>query len=303
VSQKRPHGPQKRHTSFGEGPLEPLSVKLLQAAGVLSVLLVAVVVNSLLNGNGGESPFNPNPVAAAAQRAEEAPGMRMNLRMRVTTESSPPTTITGKGTFNGEDNLAEFAYNAAVNGQQVQFDAILGGDAWYFRYPQLASKLPEGKEWIKLTEFPGQKDLSSPGTASPTDSIEMLRADGTVKRLGQAKVGRVQTTRYRVTMTGPEIAEGLHSQGKDELAEQIESAAAQMTGPARSEVFIAKDGMLRRLRTVTTVLADGKAVTTEIRADLFDFGIHPDIQVPDDSQVLDLGPELEEKLDSLGQPS
>jgi hypothetical protein len=278
-------------------------VKLLQAAGVLSLLLLLVVVNSFLNTSGGESPLNPNPVAAAAQRTAEVPGMRMNMTMRLTTESSPPTTVSGKGTFNGEDDLAEFTYNAAVNGQQLQFDAVMSEDAWYFRYPQFAGKLPEGKEWIKLEGLPGQKDLSTPGAGSPTDSLGMLRAAGTVKRLGPAKVGRVQTTRYQVTMTAPEIAEALHSQGKDELAEQIESAAAQMAGPARSEVFIAKDGMLRRMRIVTTELADGKAVTTEIRADLFDFGIHPDIQVPDDSQVLDFGPELEEKLEGLGQLS
>jgi hypothetical protein len=287
----------------GAEPLGTLSRRLLQVAGVLSVLLVLVVVDSLLNGNGEESLFNPNPVAAAAQRVEEVPGMRMNLTVRVSTESSPLTTISGKGTFNGEDNLAEFAYNAAVDGQQMKFDAVLGGDAWYLRYPQFAGKLPEGKEWIKLTGFPGQKDLSAPGTGSPTESIEMLRASGNVKRLGQAKVGRVQATRYQVTMTAPEIVEALRSQGKDELADQIESGPAQLTGPAHSEVFIAKDGMLRRLRTVTTVLVDGKAVTAEIRADLFDFGIHPDIQIPDDSQVLDLDPELEEKLGALGQAS
>lgn len=267
------------------------------------MLLILVVVNSLLNDNGAESPFNPNPVAAAAQRTAEVPGMRMNMTATVSTESSPPVTIAGKGTFNGEDNLGEFTYDGTVNGQQLEFDAVMSEDAWYFRYPQLAGKLPEGKEWIKLTEFPGQKDLSTPGTASPTDSLGMLRANGTVKRLGRAKVGRVRTTRYRVTMTAPEIIEALRSQGKDELAEQIESGAGQMTGPARSEVFIAKDGMLRRMRMTMTVLAEGKAVTTEVRADLFDFGIHPEIQVPDDSQVLDLSPELEEQLHTLGQPS
>jgi hypothetical protein len=303
VSQSSHPARGNRHTLFGDGPLEPLSRRLLQAAGVLSLLLILVGVNSLLNGNGEESPFNPNPVAAAAQRTEEVPGMRMNLTVQARSESSPPITITGKGTYNGEDNLAEVAYHGVIDGQQMEFDAVLGEDAWYFRYPRFADKMPAGKEWIKLPEFPGQKDLSTPGAASPTDSLGMLRANGTVKRLGQAKIGRVQTTRYRVTMTGPEIAEELRSQGKDELAEQVEGAASQMVGPAHSEVFIAKDGMLRRLRTVTTELAGGKAVTTEVRADLFDFGIHPDIQIPEDSQVLDLGPELEKKLDALGQPS
>jgi len=292
-----------RHSPFGDGPLEPLSRRLLQAAGVLSLLLILVAINSVLHHGGSESPFNPNPVAAAAQRTAEVPGMRMNMTVEVNAESSPPVTIAAKGTFNGEDNLAEFAYHGAVNGKPLDFNAVIGEDAWYFRYPQFADKLPEGKEWIKLTGFPGQKDLSTPGVGSPTESLAMLRATGSVKRLGKAKVGGVQTTRYRVTMTGPEIVQSLRSQGKDELAEELESSAAQIAGPSHSEVFIDAGGMLRRMRITTTVLAEGKAVTTEIRADLFDFGIHPDIQVPDDSQVLDLGPEVEEQLQALGQAS
>lgn len=278
-------------------------MKLLRVAGVLSLLLALVVVNSFVNPSGGESPLNPNPVAAAAQRTEEVPGMRMNLWMRISTESSAPSTITGKGTFNGEDNLAEFTYNAALDGKQMTFDAVMGEDAWYFRYPQFASQMPEGKEWLKLEGFPGQKDMSSPGAGNPDESLGMLRANGGVRKLGRVKIGHTQTTRYRVTMSPEGIVQSLHAQGKDELAEQIEDAQAQIVGPVHAEVFITPGGMLRRMRTVTTVLAEGKPVTTEMRADLFDYGIHPEIQVPDDSQVLDLGPELKEKMEALGQPS
>jgi hypothetical protein len=288
---------------FGDGPLEPLSVKLLQAAGVLSVLLVLVVLNSFLNTSGGESPFNPNPVAAAAQRTEEVPGMRMNMTMTFRSESEPPTTITGHGTYNGEENLAEVTYDAPINGQQMSFDAVMSEDAWYFRYPQLASRMPEGKEWIKLEGFPGQKDISSPGSGNPDESLGMLRATGSVHRLGQVKIGKVETTRYRVTMTPEGIVQALHAQGKDELAEEIEKEQVQFVGPIRAEVFITPGGMMRRMRTVTTVLAEGKPVTTDMRADLFDYGIHPEIKVPDDSQVLEFGPELKEKIEALGQPS
>lgn len=275
-------------------------MKLLQAAGVLSVLLILVVVNSFLNGSGGESPLNPNPVAAAAQRTEEVPGMRMNMTLRVTTESTAPSTITGHGTYNGEDNLAEFTYNAAVNGRQMSFDAVLGEDAWYFRYPQFAGQMPEGKEWIKLEGFPGQKDMSSPGVGNPDESLGMLRANGNVQKLGRAKIGHAQTTRYRVTMSPEGIVQALHDQGKDELAEQLEGAQAQIVGPVHAEVFITPGGMLRRMRTLTTVLAEGKTVTTEIRADLFDYGIHPQIQVPPDSQVLELD---QEQMEAFGQAS
>ncbi|HEX8051251.1 MAG TPA: hypothetical protein VF504_07250, partial [Solirubrobacterales bacterium] len=74
-----------RH-DFRGAELEPLSRRLLQAAGALSLLLILVVVNSLLN-SGSASPFNPNPVAAAAERTQEAPGLRMNITMQLRSES------------------------------------------------------------------------------------------------------------------------------------------------------------------------------------------------------------------------
>jgi len=274
-------------------------VKLLQAAGVLSALLILVVINSLLNSSGNESPFNPNPVAAAAQRTEEVPGMRMNMTMVFRTESSPPTSIAAKGTYNGEDNLAEVSYNAAVEGRQMNFDAILGEDGWYFRFPQYASRMPEGKEWLKLQGFPGQKDMSKPSVGGPGDALKMLRTTGSVERLGTEKIGGVKTTRYRATMTPAGLVEGFRRQGKDELAEQMEQVQARIVGALHAEVFITPGGMLRRMRTEGTEVIDGKRVTTEVRFDFFDYGIKPNIQIPDDSQVYDLGPELEEKLGQL----
>ncbi len=279
------------------GPeLEPLSRRLLQTAGVLSLLLILVVVNSLLN-SGGESPFNPNPVAAAAERTAEVPGMRIEMTMRVESESTAPVTVTGNGVYNGEDNIAEVTYDGIpVEGQRLKAEAILGEDGWYFRYPELVGKMPEGKEWLKLSGFPGQKDLSAPGVANPTESLQMLSGSGAVRRLGTAKVGHSQTTRYRVTQTAAELTETLHAQGKDELAEAVEDASAQIIGPVRSEVFIAQSGVVRRLRVTTTTAGDGKAVTTEMRMDFSDFGIRPNIAIPDDSRVYDITPQFEEQL-------
>jgi hypothetical protein len=181
----------------------------------------------------------------------------------------------------------------------MDFDAILGEDAWYFRYPRFASRLPEGKEWLKLEGFPGQKDASAPGSGSPEESLQMLRSTGAVRRLGQAKVDGVPTTLYRVTMSAAGIEKGLRAEGKDELAEQV--GAAEFVGPVHAEVFVSADGMLRRMRLVMTMVAGGQMVTTTVREDFSDFGIKPTIVVPADSQVYDLSPLLEAKLDESGQ--
>jgi len=283
--------------------LEPLSQRALQAAGVLSLLLILVVLNSLLD-SGGESPFNPNPVAAAAERTAEVPGLRLEMTMTMSTEAGRLVTVTGRGSYTGESNLAEVVYDAASSqGKRLQFDAVLGDSAWYFRYPQLADKMPEGKEWMKLEGLPGQKDMSTPGVVNPDETLQMLRGAGTVRRLGRTKVGHVRTTRYRVTQTPAQIVEVLRAEGKDELAEQFEGAASQLLGPVRFEVFVAPDGMLHRMRMTSTSLSNGERVTAKMRMNFFDFGVEPNIQIPDDSRVYDLSPLLEEKLDALGEAS
>lgn len=224
--------------------------------------------------------------------------MQMNITMRFKSESSPPITVTGHGVYNGGTNLAEATYSGVTDqGQRIDFDAILSEEAWYFRYPQFADRMPDGKEWVKLAGLPGQKDMGAPGVASPDESLGMLRATGSVERLGQAKVGGAETTRYRVLMSADQIAAALRTQGKDELAEQLEQVAPQIIGPVRAEVFVAENGMLRRMRIASTEVSDGKTIAVTMAMDFFDFGIDPAIQVPDDSQVYDLGPLLEEKLD------
>ena len=197
-----------------------------------------------------------------------------------------------------KNNLGQFTYHLTdPQGAPHQFDAVMGEEAFYFRYPQLASKMPEGKEWLKIEGLPGQSEMSQTGN-SPQSSLQMLSAAGSVQRLGQAQVRGVPTTRYRVTMTAAGIIENLRSQGRDELAEAVETN--QMAGPMHGEVFIDHHKMMRRMNLTSTVIADGKNITSEMHVDLFDFGIHPNIQLPADSQVLDLNPE---ELGKLGQSS
>jgi hypothetical protein len=104
-----------------------------------------------------------------------------------------------------------------------------------------------------------------------------------------------------VSQTPTGIVDALHSEGKDELAEQVEHVSSEMVGPMRSEVFIAQDGMLRRMRMELTMSVKGRTVTSNIRMDFFDFGVTPEIQVPDDSRVYDMTPLLEEQLNTQGE--
>jgi len=294
---------QKRHSLFGDAPLEPLSVKLLQAAGALSLLLILVVANSLLGG-GGESPFNPNPVAAAAERTQEASGMRFEMTMRVTSESTAPITAHGEGAYNGETKLAEVAYGGTTSdGPGLSFRAILGDSAWYFHYPKLTSEFPEGKEWIKLEGFPAQSDQAMLGVESPNEMLETVGAAGAVRRRGKVTIRQQPTTRYQLTLPADKVLEVLRAEGKVETAEQLESSPIQLVGPVGIEAFIDRNGILRRVRSISTIAGGGGTATTDMQMDFFAFGVKPDIQVPDESDVYDVTPVLEEKLSQLGQAS
>jgi hypothetical protein len=294
---------QSRHSLFGDQPLEPLSVRLLQAAGVLSLLLILVVVNSLLNGSGTESPFNPNPVAAAAEQTREVPGMRIAMTMHVTGSTDGSVTIIGDGAFNGDTDLGEFSFDASTPKGQVQFDAILGESAWYFRYPQFRDQLPGGKEWLKLEGLEAQSEKDTMGIESPDELLEAVGAGGSVKRVGQVKVRGEQTTRYRVTLSPAEVLEILRAQGKTESAEELESGSAQFTGPIQADAFIDRGGILRRVNTSSTFNVGGQTIASDAHMDFFAFGTEPDIQVPDDSDAYDMSPMLEEGMDGLGQIS
>ena len=278
-------------------------MKLLQAAGALSLLLILVVANSLLGG-GGESPFNPNPVAAAAERTQEASGMRFEMTMRVTSESTAPITAHGEGAYNGETKLAEVAYGGTTSdGPGLSFRAILGDSAWYFHYPKLTSEFPEGKEWIKLEGFPAQSDQAMLGVESPNEMLETVGAAGAVRRRGKVTIRQQPTTRYQLTLPADKVLEVLRAEGKVETAEQLESSPIQLVGPVGIEAFIDRNGILRRVRSISTIAGGGGTATTDMQMDFFAFGVKPDIQVPDESDVYDVTPVLEEKLSQLGQAS
>ena len=256
-------------------------MKLLQAAGVLSLLLILVVVNSFLNGSGGESPLNPNPVAAAAERTQEAPGMHFSMTAAYSSESMPRTVAHGGGAYNADSGLVQVRLRAPSERGSVDVEVVGNEDSMYLRSPEFAGQLPEGKEWIEVNPDLAQSDESAMAGESFDNSLRILAASGGVHRIGHARIRGARTTHYRVSVEAPELPNVL--------------------GPIRAEAFVDSHGMLRRARTVVTTTADGAPVTMDMRMDLFDFGAQPDIQAPDDSLVFDMTPMLEEGLDALEQ--
>jgi hypothetical protein len=296
---------QIRHSLFCDGPLEPLSVRLLQAAGVLSLLLILVVANSLLNGGSGESPFNPNPVAAAAQRTQEVDGMRLAMKIRTSAEGRPDEVVSADGAYNGETGLTAFTYHVlgGSRGTPSKFEAVMDEDAWYFRYPTMLSRMPEGKEWLMMKPLLDVESDNSMPTESPESALRMMSVSGGLRSLANQRVRGVQTKGYALDVQMTAVVAKLREQGQDDLADACEKIAPQVGGPIHIKAFIGGDEIVRRLEETMTVLVDGVPSTTQVQMDMFGLGAHPRIQLPPSSQVYDITPLLEEGVDALGQPS
>lgn len=275
----------------------------MQGVKFLSLLLVLVLANSLLNG-GGEDALEFNPVAAAAERTQEGQGARFTTKIVFSSEFEPPAVISGGGEYNAETGLARARLNlSGDSGTQVRIESLSDDSMVYIRSPQYPEKLPEGKEWFGIRPFVAEGTESAMPGEGPEGSLRMLRAAGEVRRIGSERVRGVPTTRYRASVTIAGFAAQLRAEGHDDFAADFEELAAQVAGPIRTEVAIDAQEIVRRTHTTMTTLTPEGPVKMDLRMDLFDFGVQPDIQVPDSSLVFDMTPIMEAKTAAPGEPS
>jgi hypothetical protein len=275
-------------------------VKLLQAAGALSLLLILVVVNSILHSS--ENPLNP--VAAAAERTADVDGLRFTMKVRNTSEAHSPRVDHGTGALNLQTKLGIVHFNGVTSaGERLQVDMVVAGeDAIYLRSPQLRGKLPEGKEWAKMDPSLATGEDSVPAE-SPDSSLGMVAASERVHLSGHGQVRGVRVSRYVTSFEMGEMAADLRAKGEDELAEKCEKLTSQVVGPVRAEVFVDAKGLVRRIHIRMATTISGPPETVDSTMDFFDFGSQPNIQVPPESLVFDMTPLMEQQQETLGQPS
>jgi hypothetical protein len=116
--------------------------------------------------------------------------------------------------------------------------------------------------------------------------LALLEAVGNdVQKLGKEDVRGVPTTRYRGTISVSDEIKRAREAGADALASLSEKEGS----PLHVEAWIDADGLVRRMRLVNSRPSDkgDGPVTTDMRMDFIDFGIEPEIEVPDSSEVFD----------------
>lgn len=270
----------------GASELEPLSRRCLRAAGALSLLLVLVVVNSLLH-SGDASPFSPNPVAAAAQRAEKIEGGRFSMYVVFSSPATPRSiTATGSGAFDAKTGRNRATMDMSVPGVgTIHIVEITAGDSQYVKGDPSAS-LPPGKEWVRTDKNSSQSEQS------PLDmeqALGMLGSSGEVRLVGRESIDGTTTRRYRSETPLAAFVEYLREHGDDKIADAYEEIEATSPTGVSAETWIDRKNLPRRFRMVMPMPGGpGRPpLTVDMRMDIFDYGHQPAIQVPDPDSVVD----------------
>jgi hypothetical protein len=276
----------------------PSSRRLLQLAGLLSLLLIAVVVNYLVH-DGGEVL---NPIAEAAQRTAAMPGARLKLEVTYSSDGSSKTIV---GTGDGD-------YDARTGRTALQMTLALpdGGSAWveavgdertvYTRSSALESVLPPGKLWLGMEPLLGHDPQNALGSGSGAQGTleELKAAGGDVEELDHQIARGHRTTRYKSTIDLSRVAERLGEGGDTTLAREYEVLAEQVPDAIPVEVWVDDHGLARLIRIVQQLptVPGGPTITTDTRMEFFAFGHRSHIPLPAPAKVLDYTPVLRAEL-------
>lgn len=283
-------------------------------AAALAVAAVAAVTAGC--GGGGTSSALPlDPVAAAATKTQAAGAARIRFAVAVSSPQGKTFRLHGSGAIDGGNSRLSFRlgsflhqtgmHSAAMaqlaHGSVQEITTEQNGN--YFVYLRLgslvASQLPGGQQWVKI-------DLSELGRSAgvdlskllagsqlqPGDLLSLLRSNGAkVHKVGPATVNGVATTHYRVVVD-------LRARLK-ELGSPLLSAAAAQVPKVPEDVWIGKDGLVRRVRVSVNLPHGGAPAHTAMTMDIYDYGAGIHIEAPPSSQVFDATQLAQQGLGSL----
>jgi hypothetical protein len=291
-----------------------------RSAAVAAALAIAAVAAVTAGCGGGSTSgaLSLDPVAAAATKTQDAGAARIRFAMVISPQLGKTLRMRGSGAIDGTSARMSFKLGSMLGQMglpssmgslaQLQHTTIkeiaLEQNGDYVIYMQLgflSSQLPGGKQWIKL-------DVSKLGKAAgldlgklmsgtqfqPSDLLGMLTSEGAkIQELGAATVDGVATTHYRVTI---DLAKALQSKGL--TSPLLNGITAQMK-TATSEVWIGKDGLVRRVKISYNVPHGAKPMRMAMTMSLYDYGAHLSIAAPPSSQVFDATMFAQQGLGSL----
>jgi hypothetical protein len=292
-----------------------------RSAAIAAALAIAAVAAVTAGCGGGSTSgaLSLDPVAAAATKTQDAGAARIRFAMMISSPQLGKTLrMRGTGAIDGTSAQMSFRLGSMLDQMglpssagslaQLQHATIKevaleqnGDYVIYMRLGFLSSQLPGGKQWIKLDvsklgEAAGLDlgELMSGTQFQPGDLLGMLTSEGAkIQKLGPARVDGVATTHYRVTI---DLAKALQSKG---LTSPLLSGITAQMKTATSNVWIGKDGLVRRVKISYNVPHGAAPMRMAMTMNLYDYGARVSIAAPPSSQVFDATSLAQQGLGSL----
>jgi hypothetical protein len=219
---------------------------------------------------------------------ERCPGARFSAYVVFSSPALPePISATGSGAINAETDRSRITLDMDTSFTgPVHIVTLSDGKYDYTSGDTVEDVLPPGKAWVRTKNDAPDGDRTE---IDFEDSMRMLSVSGGVRLVGRESVDGKMTRRYRSEVQVGAFVDFLRKEGKDDVADAYERIEDLSPTGISAESWIDRRNMLRRLRMVMpmAVASDEPPLTLDMRMDLFDYGVRPDIQLPDPGIVFE----------------
>lgn len=280
-------------------------------------LAVAAGCGESATTDAGPAPLRSLTGVAAASR--EASSGRFELEL-VQSFGGQDLTMTAEGAFDTAAQRSELSFDMSALAKLLgglgqafgagssdlegfddpanwKLDAVQDGTVVYFRFPLLASKLPDGKEWIRAdaAQLAQQRgvdldQLGSFASVDPRDALTALEAvTGGLVVVGREDVRDVATTHYTASIDPAKIA-GQSGASGDVLASFRQALAQLGLTAVPIQVWVDDEGLVRRFVIDVAMTPQGAAdeARMTMTLDVFDYGTPVSVDLPAAGDVAEL---------------
>jgi hypothetical protein len=253
----------------------------LLAAAIGAAIVGGALAVALSSGAGSPAAGQGGPVALAAAVTNREPGFKFNMTASASV-GGQTVAFEASGSVNtGPPPSASM--DATVGGQSVS-ERIVGSELY------IQSSLT-GDKWLR-TSLPSALGAAGSATnstqltsADPSQTLDYLRATGTVTDVGSDTVGGVATTHYHADVDLSRYASMLPA-SQQAAAEQSVQSYQQVTGSSTLpiDVWIDASNLVRQIQFDLTVAGQG---SVSFAMTFSDYGPQPAVSAPPAGDVVD----------------
>jgi hypothetical protein len=273
-----------------------------RTATVATVAAVALTVVGCGGGTSHSSSADASYLAAvtrAAYATDQVPGYKFDATI-ASKLSGKSFKFTTSGSISERGSQGSLSTN--VDGKTIT--AIIDRPYFYVKVPGAAkSSVSKGKPWVRADistfseAFGGGESLGSSST-DPTQTLDFLKAAGSVSRVGREDVRGTPATRYHAVIDLRRYAGAVPSAQRaaaKKFAQTFERISASSSLPM--DVWIDDSShVLRTALTLSLCSPEGGRLSESVNMELHDYGAQPVVAPPPSSQVTDISDRLKSQI-------